>query len=143
MAKKPMSQQELLALPTMITLKVAARALNVEETIAYRWARADQFPVPVHRVGQGHWRVPTAPLLRYLGIERDHSNDTHGPTSDGEATFSRAVRRPLDFRESAPLAEPVYVKNKRGERIRVNPKKTYTIKGRRILGADLIAERQA
>lgn len=134
--QEEMSREELIDLPPLISVERACRVLGLSRGFGYNLLREGKFPVPAHRVGR-LYKVPTAPLLRYLGVERDHNPHTPPATTDEEATFSPAIRRPLDFRE------PVYVKTKSGKRIRVNPKKTYTIKGRRVLGADYIAERQA
>ncbi|UQS27569.1 hypothetical protein L1857_34620 [Amycolatopsis thermalba] len=136
MAKKPMTQEELLALPAMIHFRQACNALNIDPTKGYQWAREGTFPVPVRKIG-AHYRVPTAPILRFLGIERDHTHDTHASTLNGEASFSPAVRRSLDF------SPAVYVKTKSGKRIKIDPDKMYRRGGRRVLGADIIAERQA
>lgn len=51
-----------------IDLMTAARAWGVNsQTTAYRMAANDEFPFPVHRVGN-KWRVPTAALRRILGL---------------------------------------------------------------------------
>lgn len=55
------------ALPVTIDLLTAARALGVSRTTAYAMARTGTFPCPVIRVG-GAYRVPTAGLLRLLGL---------------------------------------------------------------------------
>ena len=62
-----MTRDELLALPAVIDLRTAARALSIGRTRAFELVRRDQFPVPVLRVG-ATYRVPTAPLLALLGI---------------------------------------------------------------------------
>jgi hypothetical protein len=58
---------DIAALPVTIDLLTAARALWVSRTTAYAMARAGTFPCPVIRVG-GSYRVPTAGLLRLLGL---------------------------------------------------------------------------
>jgi hypothetical protein len=60
-----MDRDELLALPAVINLVTAARALGIGRTRAFELARRGQFPVPVLRVG-ATYRVPTGPLLRSL-----------------------------------------------------------------------------
>jgi len=62
-----MSREELLALPAAVNLVTAARALGIGRTRAFELARRGAFPVPVLRVGVTY-RVPTAPLLRILGL---------------------------------------------------------------------------
>jgi len=62
-----MTRDELLALPAVVDLRTAARALSIGRTRAFELVRAGDFPVPVLRVGVTY-RVPTAPLLELLGI---------------------------------------------------------------------------
>jgi len=65
-----MTRDELLALPAVVDLTTAARALRIGRTRAFELARRDEFPVPVLRVGVTY-RVPTAPLLELLGLGHD------------------------------------------------------------------------
>jgi hypothetical protein len=59
---------ELRALPATIDLPTAARALGLGRTKAYELAKADRFPCRILRIG-ATYRIPTADLLRYLGID--------------------------------------------------------------------------
>lgn len=59
---------EILALPVVVDVTTAARALGLGRSTAYELARRDEFPCPVLRVGSSY-RIPTAGLLRLLGIE--------------------------------------------------------------------------
>jgi hypothetical protein len=61
------TRDELLALPAVVDLTTAAQALSIGRTRAFELVRRDEFPVPVLRVG-ATYRVPTAPLLRLLGL---------------------------------------------------------------------------
>ncbi len=63
-----MTVAEAAALPAVVDLMTAARALRIGRTTAYALAREGGFPCPVVRVGGGY-RVPTAGLLRVLGLE--------------------------------------------------------------------------
>jgi hypothetical protein len=63
-----LSRDELLALPVVIDVPTAARAIGLGRSTAYELARRNEFPCPVLRVGSSY-RVPTAGLLRILGIE--------------------------------------------------------------------------
>jgi hypothetical protein len=72
-----MSRAELLALPAAVDLATAARALAIGRTRAFELARRGEFPVPVLRVGVTY-RVPTAPLLRLLGLTPDGKDPTDG-----------------------------------------------------------------
>jgi hypothetical protein len=58
---------ELRALPATTDLPTAARALGLGRTKAYELAKTDRFPCRILRIG-GTYRIPTADLLRYLGL---------------------------------------------------------------------------
>lgn len=68
MTTEAMSRQELLRLPAAVKLPVAARALGLGRNKAYELVRAGRFPCTVLHLGNSY-RVPTAGLLRLLGIE--------------------------------------------------------------------------
>ncbi|NEA23424.1 helix-turn-helix domain-containing protein [Actinomadura bangladeshensis] len=63
-----MSQDELLALPTTISVETAARAIGLGRTRAYQLARRGEFPCKVIRIGASY-RVVTVDLRQLLGIE--------------------------------------------------------------------------
>jgi hypothetical protein len=63
----PLTFDELHALPTVVNLMTAARALDIGRTTAYQLAKAGQFPVRIIRVGTAY-HVPTAELLKVLGV---------------------------------------------------------------------------
>lgn len=63
-----MSQDELLALPTTVSVETAARAPSDSDTRAYQLAHQGQFPYKVIRIG-ATYRVVTVDLWRLLGIE--------------------------------------------------------------------------
>jgi hypothetical protein len=73
----PLTREQLLNLPTVVSLTIAARALGIGRTKAYGLAQRRQFPCRVLRVGHSY-HVPTAGLLELLGIThlREH---TPGP----------------------------------------------------------------
>ena len=62
------TRAELLALPVTVDIGTAARALGLGRSTGYELARRDEFPCRVLHVGSSY-RVPTAELLRVLGIE--------------------------------------------------------------------------
>jgi excisionase family DNA binding protein len=62
-----MTVAELLALPVVVDITTAARALGLGRSTGYELARRGEFPCRVLRVGSSY-RVPTAELLRVLGI---------------------------------------------------------------------------
>jgi hypothetical protein len=64
---QPLTFGELHALPTVVDLMTAARALGIGRTKAYQLAHADQFPCRIIRIGT-HYNIPTADLLRLLGV---------------------------------------------------------------------------
>jgi hypothetical protein len=59
--------EQLYALPAVVDLMTAARALGIGRTKAYRLAHDGQFPVRLIRPGLSY-HVPTADLFRVLGI---------------------------------------------------------------------------
>jgi excisionase family DNA binding protein len=59
---------ELLALPATVDVTTAARALGLGRSTAYELARRNELPCRVLHVGSSY-RIPTADLLRVLGIE--------------------------------------------------------------------------
>jgi predicted DNA-binding transcriptional regulator AlpA len=63
----PLTISEALALPAVVDLLTAARALGLGRTTAYALARDGAFPCRVMRVG-AVYRVPTAELLAVLGL---------------------------------------------------------------------------
>ncbi|WP_410675329.1 helix-turn-helix domain-containing protein [Amycolatopsis sp. cmx-4-68] len=63
-----MTTADVEALPAVVDLMTAAQALRIGRTTAYALAREGEFPCPVLRVG-GEYRVPTAGLLRVLGLD--------------------------------------------------------------------------
>ena len=67
---EPMNQAELRALPPLVDLMTAARALGMGRTTAYELARTGQWPTPILRVG-GRFKVPTAPMLALLELSTD------------------------------------------------------------------------
>jgi predicted DNA-binding transcriptional regulator AlpA len=62
-----MTRSELLALPVVVDLTTAARALGLGRSTGYELARRGQFPCRVLRIGSSY-RVPTADLMCVLGI---------------------------------------------------------------------------
>jgi hypothetical protein len=63
-----MSEAELLALPTAVSVQIAARALNIGVNKAYELIRDGEFPVRLLTLGKTI-KVPTAALRSYLGVE--------------------------------------------------------------------------
>jgi hypothetical protein len=68
--KLTLTSSELRELPVSVDLMTAAAALGLGRTKAYELARRGEFPCRLLRVG-GTYLVPTAGLLRVLGVDRD------------------------------------------------------------------------
>lgn len=69
-----LTRRELLALPAAIDIRTAGRALGLGERKSYQLAQDGEFPVRVLRLG-GSYRVSSAELLAYLGIETPEARD--------------------------------------------------------------------
>lgn len=74
---RPMTTQELLALPVSVDIVTAGRAFGLGRTKSHELARSGEFPCRVMRIGE-RYRVPRTELLRALGI---HPTDAH--SADG------------------------------------------------------------
>lgn len=70
---QPFTRDQLHALPTVVNLLTAARALGIGRTKAYQLAQTGQFPCRVLRVGRSY-HVPTAGLLQLLGVSHLHEH---------------------------------------------------------------------
>lgn len=51
------------------SVEVAGEMLGMSRSAAYAAIQRDSFPVPVIKVSQRRWVVPTAGLLRVLGLD--------------------------------------------------------------------------
>jgi hypothetical protein len=67
-----MTPAEVLALPVVVDVPTAGRALGMGSTLAYELAKAGDFPCPVLKVGR-LYKVPRAGLLEVLGIPQNDS----------------------------------------------------------------------
>jgi excisionase family DNA binding protein len=65
-----MDRQQLTALPAVLDVPTAAKALGLSRTAAYELIRTGEWPTPVFRLGR-LIRIPTAPILELLGIAAD------------------------------------------------------------------------
>lgn len=77
-----MTTEELAALPAVVDLRTAARALGLGRDISYEMARNAAFPCDVMRYGR-FWRVRKADLMRELGLNMDGT--PHSPEARGAA----------------------------------------------------------
>jgi len=74
-----LTRAELLSLPVTVDITTAARALGLGRSTAYELARRKAFPCRVLHIGSTY-RVPTADLLRVLGIEPAGAEQPPGQT---------------------------------------------------------------
>lgn len=73
-----MTRDEVLALPSVVTVKVAAKLVGVGESTARDQIRRGLWPTPVIKLGC-QYKLPLEPLLILLGIERDPRPSSEGP----------------------------------------------------------------
>ena len=68
----PLSIDEVQALPAVVDLRTACRALGIGRTTGYALAQRGDFPCPVLRI-EAQYRVPSSGLRQLLGLgtERD------------------------------------------------------------------------
>jgi hypothetical protein len=96
MLTRPLTLDEITALPAVTDLVTAGRALGLGRTKAYELARAGQFPCPVIRAGKT-WLVPTAGLLALLGLPVPGTgtgpDDHHGRPSPAHGQHVPAMPR--------------------------------------------------
>lgn len=64
-----MTDDQLRALPPVVDVPTAAAVLGVGRTAAYELIRTGSWPTPTLRLGK-LIRVPTAPLLELVGVNR-------------------------------------------------------------------------
>jgi predicted DNA-binding transcriptional regulator AlpA len=69
-----MTSDEARELPPTLSAEEAIQLLGCGRTAGYQALKNGTFPVPAWKVG-ARWYVPTAPLLKLLGIE----NERPGP----------------------------------------------------------------
>ncbi|MCE0764819.1 hypothetical protein LWC35_18180 [Pseudonocardia kujensis] len=95
--QQPMTMEELLALPPAIDIPTAGKAIGVSRGRAYQMVKNDEWPfddIPVLKIGK-RFKIPTAALLKYLGVQ-PHNGHTTAATSDGGSSNTSAMRRPID-----------------------------------------------
>jgi hypothetical protein len=73
-----------------IDLPRAGRLLGIGRTAAYATAGRGAFPVPVLRAGK-RFRVPTAPLLRALGLGDADPSEPHNASGTDQVTALLAL----------------------------------------------------
>jgi excisionase family DNA binding protein len=69
---------DLAKLPPTVSVEAAARLLGCGRSLAYELVQRGEFPCPVLRLGR-RYVVPTAGLLRALGIEAEAEDSRTAP----------------------------------------------------------------
>ena len=64
-----LTEDEILALPTVVDVPTAAAVLGIGRTAAYELIRTNRWPTRVLRMGK-LIRIPTAPLRALVGVSR-------------------------------------------------------------------------
>ncbi|MCY0926949.1 hypothetical protein OTB20_12195 [Streptomyces sp. H27-H1] len=78
-----LTSDELLALPVVVDLDTANRALMIGRSRGYGLAKQGGYPVKVLRLGNAY-RVVTSELLKLLGLERERPGDGQPGSGPGE-----------------------------------------------------------
>ena len=65
------ARRDLAELPGVLNVEQAAEVLGLSRTAAYELIRSGEWPTPVFRLGR-LIRIPTAPVLRLLGVAPAH-----------------------------------------------------------------------
>ncbi|MBH0781349.1 helix-turn-helix domain-containing protein [Nocardia bovistercoris] len=122
-----MTIEDIHALPAMLGIEVAGRALGLSRQHAYTLRMNGEFPVQVRRIGS-RYKVSKADVMRYLGIDPS----AHGVTTPPAATDNDGGISPVVTIRSGRVVHPVTGKV-------IEPDKGYKVDGRAMLGADIIA----
>lgn len=69
--RNPLSEDEIRALPPLVDIPTAARAMSIGRANAYALAAAGEFPIPVLRISARTLRVRSADLREFLGIREE------------------------------------------------------------------------
>jgi len=76
----PAEVQELARQEVAVSVEIAASVIGIPRSTAYAAIKAGAFPVPVIQVNARRWVVPTAHLVKLLGLDR--SREGVGPRRD-------------------------------------------------------------
>ncbi|WP_036405538.1 helix-turn-helix domain-containing protein [Microbispora rosea] len=77
---KPLTLAEVQALPAVVPLLLAARALGLSRNTAYRLVQRGEFPCRVIRAGDTY-RVPTIELLVLIGADKENVRGAFGSSA--------------------------------------------------------------
>ncbi|MCM2579518.1 helix-turn-helix transcriptional regulator [Streptomyces meridianus] len=84
---KPLSVDEVRALPAMPTLPQASAACGISRETGYELATRGEFPIPVIKLGRS-LKVRHTDLLAFLGLENGDAVGAASPTASVERTTS-------------------------------------------------------
>jgi predicted DNA-binding transcriptional regulator AlpA len=96
MTRCALTRDELLALPSVVDVETAARALGIGRDKAYGLISQDEFPVAPIRLGR-LIKIPTEGLRRVLGFDPAAQPDLDGPAP---APTAGPPTEPGEFRET-------------------------------------------
>lgn len=100
-----LTRAELLALPAVVDVTTAAWALGLGRSTAYDLARRGEFPCRILHIGSSY-RVPTAELLRILGIDPADQDHEAAPVAlDKQCLLTEAPGAPQRAGHPAPAHE--------------------------------------
>jgi hypothetical protein len=91
-ALKPLTRQELLALPPVINLVTLGQALGVSEPVIrerHRGGELQEMGIRVLKLG-AQYRIPTADVWRFLGIDPDKTTGGASPAPPANTAAPRS-----------------------------------------------------
>jgi hypothetical protein len=89
---KPLTEEEILALPPAVDIPTAGRCFGLGRTASYALARAENFPVEVLELGPQSFRVTKASICAKLGIKDPATAAADpGDSADSGATSQSAA----------------------------------------------------
>ena len=91
-ARPVIALHDLHQLPPTLSVEAAAEILGCGRTLAYELIRRGEFPCRILHLGDYRFVVPTAELLRSLGINADDITDRGTPPGDLSAEPSGESR---------------------------------------------------
>ncbi|QKT06075.1 hypothetical protein HUN08_01860 [Gordonia sp. X0973] len=89
--KNPMTVDEIHALPQVVGIEEASRALGWSRLHGYRLNQAGEFPLPVHKVGN-RFKIKKSDLLDYLGLSENPAPTPTQPASDIDPSKMYSIR---------------------------------------------------
>ncbi len=88
---KPLTEEEILALPPAVDIPTAGRCFGLGRTASYMLARTSKFPVEVLELGAQSFRVTKASICAKLGIKDPAAATAAADPADSGATSQSAA----------------------------------------------------